>query len=453
MISNNSRRKFLKNSALSTAALGVGLHPVPILKNRKPAEMMRVAIMGVCNRGRALANAFSAAKDCEVAYVCEVDNRCVSDVLADIAKHQNTVPQVEKDIRKVLEDKSIDAVAIAAPDHWHAPAAIMACQAGKHVYVEKPCSHNPQEGEWLVDAAKKYNRVVQMGNQRRTWSNVQQCIREIQDGIVGRVYYANAWYVNGRPTIGKGKKMSPPAELDFDLWQGPAPRREYQDNIHPYEWHWFWHWGTGELLNNGTHFLDLMRWGLEVDYPTYVVSTGGRYHYQDDWQTPDTQTVSIDFAEGKTMTWESRSCSRLPIHGQTAGISFHGEGGSVVLESGNAYSVYDNDRSPKVIKHVTADSSKEHNQQDTYGPGLLYDIGHVENFLNAIRMNGVPNSEIVGGQKSVLLCQLGNIAYRTRSGLHIDSSNGHIIDDAKLNAAEAHGLWGREYEPGWKPVV
>lgn len=448
MQDQNTRRKFIKNSVVTTASLGLGVQPFSILKGRNQASKLNVAIMGVCNRGKALSNAFAAAKDCEISYVCEVDSRCVGDALQDIAKYQTAVPKVEKDIRKVLEDPSLDAIAIAAPDHWHAPAAIMACQAGKHVYVEKPCSHNPQEGEWLVAAAKKYKRVVQMGNQRRTWSNVQQAIREIHEGVIGNVYYANSWYVNARPSIGFGKKVSPPAELDFDLWQGPAPRKSYQDNIHPYEWHWFWHWGTGELLNNGTHFLDLMRWGMQVDYPTYVVSTGGRYHYKDDWETPDTQTVTITFGEGKTMNWESRSCNRLPVHGQSAGTTFHGEGGSVLIESGNAYKVYDNDRSPKVIKHVTADSSKEHDQQNTYGPGLLYDIGHVENFLDAVRNGGTPNSEIEGGHQSVLLCQLGNIAYRTQSGLHIDSKNGHIV-----NNPEAQKLWSREYEKGWKPKV
>ncbi|MBK8501658.1 MAG: Gfo/Idh/MocA family oxidoreductase [Saprospiraceae bacterium] len=449
----NTRRRFIKHSIATTVPLSFGVQPVSWLTTKNPANKINVAIMGVCNRGRALANAFAAAKDCEISYICEVDSRCIADVLKDVAQYQTSVPKVEKDIRKVLEDKSIDALVIAAPDHWHAPAAIMACQAGKHVYVEKPCSHNPQEGEWLVDAAKKHKRVVQMGNQRRTWSNVQACIRDLHDGLIGNVYYANAWYVNGRPSIGYGKKTNPPAELDFDLWQGPAPRRAYQDNIHPYEWHWFWHWGTGELLNNGTHFVDLMRWGLQVDYPTYVVSTGGRFHYKDDWQTPDTQTVSINFGETKSMTWESRSCSRLPVHGQSAGVSFHGEGGSVVLESGNAYTVYDNDSKPKVIKQVTADSSKEHDQQNVYGPGLLYDIGHVENFLKAVRENGTPNSEIVGGQQSVLLCQLGNIAYRTKSGLHIDPANGHLIDNSHLNSPEAHQLWSRDYEPEWKPVV
>jgi predicted dehydrogenase len=448
MKSKNTRRQFVKQAAVSTAAIGGLLQPFSILKKRNVADKINVAIMGVCNRGRALANAFAAAENSEITYICEVDSRCVADVLKDIAKYQKAVPKVETDIRKVLEDSSLDAIAIAAPDHWHAPAAIMACQAGKHVYVEKPCSHNPQEGEWLVAAAKKHNRVVQMGNQRRTWSNVQKCITDLHSGLIGNVYYANAWYVNGREPIGYGKKQPSPAELNFDLWQGPAPRKQYQDNLHPYNWHWFWHWGTGEALNNGTHFLDLMRWGLQVDYPSYVVSTGGRFHYQDDWQTPDTQTISIEFDQKKSMTWESRSCSRLPIHGQSAGVTFHGDGGSVVLESGNAYTVYDNDRKPKVVKEVVAQDSKEHSQIDTYGPGLLMDLGHVENFLDAIISGSTPNSEIEGGHKSVLLCQLGNIAYRTQSGLRINSSDGHIVGNS-----EAEKLWSRTYEPGWQPAI
>jgi len=446
-VKNRSRRQFIRDSVVSTAALGM-VSPVGILKNSQPAKMLNVAVMGVRARGKALCNGFSAAKDCEVSYICEVDDRYVAGALEVIAKNQKRVPKVEKDLRKVLEDKSVDALVIAAPDHWHAPAAIMALQAGKHVYVEKPCSHNPQEGEWLVAAARKHNKVVQMGNQRRTWSNVQECIKDIHAGDIGEVYYASAWYTGTRPSIGHGKVVTPPKEFDFDLWQGPAPRKEYQDNIHPYEWHWFWHWGTGEALNNGTHFIDLMRWGLQVDYPTYVASTGGRYAYDDDWQTPDTQMISIEFGDKKSMTWESRSCSAMRIHGQGAGITFYGTGGSAVLESGNAYTLYDNDRKNNVIKTVSKEDAKDHDQSNLLGPGLAMDLGHIENFLDAVRNGGKPNSEIEGGHKSVLLCQLGNIAYRTKTGLHIDPSNGHI-----KNNREAQKLWGREYESGWKPMV
>lgn len=432
------------------AGAGMLATPFSIFKEGMPAKKITVAIMGIRSRGNALAKVFASQEDCEIAYLCEVDERYYEKTLKDIAPFQQKKPKLEKDIRKVLEDKTLDAIVIAAPDHWHAPAAIMACQAGKHVYVEKPCSHNPREGELLVEASRKYKRVVQMGNQRRSWPNVQACMQDIHSGIIGKVYYANAWYSNTRPSIGYGKQTAVPDYLDFDLWQGPAPRKAYQDNLHPYNWHWFWHWGTGEALNNGTHFLDLMRWGLQVDYPKRVVSSGGRFHYHDDWETPDTQTINIEFEGGKSFSWESRSCNSLPIHGFTAGVVFHGDGGSIVLGSGNTYKVFDNDRNPKLIKDVTEESlaADQPNQRNTVGPGAWFDAPHVLNFLQAIRNGESLRSEIDGGHKSTLLCQLGNIAYRTGRALHIDQRNGRIIGDM-----EAMKLWGREYEPGWEIVV
>lgn len=445
---SQSRRHFVKNSTWMTAGITIGPQPFNILRKRNLADQISVAVMGVCSRGKALANAFAAAENCDVTYICEVDDRYVQDTLDGMAKHQEFKPSIEKDIRKVLEDSGVDAIVIAAPDHWHAIAGIMGCQAGKHVYVEKPCSHNPQEGEWLVQAARKYDRVVQMGNQYRSWSNIKQAIHELHQGIIGDVYYANAWYANARGSIGKGKKTTPPPELDFDLWQGPAPRRDYQDNLHPYHWHWFWHWGTGEALNNGTHFVDLARWGLQADYPTYVSSSGGRFHYQDDWETPDTQAISIEFANGTAMTWESRSCNTMRKHGQSAGVAFYGTGGSMILGSGNKYAVYDNSRTPKLFKRAEAENARELDQISLLGPGLSMDIVHVQNFLEAIRHGSKLNSEIEGGHKSVLLCQLGNIAYRTKSNLHLDAANGHILDNQN-----AQKLWSREYEPGWDPNI
>ncbi len=443
------RRTFIQQSL--AAGAGMSLTPQSVnLLTRKPNQLLNVAIMGIRSRGQALAKAFAAQADCEVSYLIEVDERYVADCLSAVAEFQKKVPKVEKDLRTVLEDKSLDALVIAAPDHWHAPAAIMACQAGKHVYVEKPCSHNPREGELLLEAQEKYNRVIQMGNQRRTWSNVQACIQDLHSGIIGKVYYARAWYANSRGPIGFGKEAEIPSYLDFDLWQGPAPRVPYRDNIHPYNWHWFWHWGTGEALNNGTHFLDLMRWGLEVDFPNRVVSTGGRYHYQDDWETPDTQVISIEFEGGKAMTWESRSSNPFREHGNSAGVVFHGEGGTVVLDSGNSYKVYDNERQAKLIKEVTADSGKESqaDELNTVGPGMILDMGHIKNFLDGIRKGTSLNSDIEGGHKSVLLCQLGNIAYRTGRALYINPHNGHIMGDT-----EAMKLWSRTYQKGWEPII
>ena len=447
MSTPTTRRKFIQ----TTAALGTGFSLIPqsfaILSEGSPAKKITVAIMGIRSRGNALAKVFASQKDCEVAYLCEVDERYFSKTLEGIAPSQKRKPKLEKDIRKVLEDPALDAVVIAAPDHWHAPAAIMACQGGKHVYVEKPCSHNPHEGELLVKASRRYNRIVQMGNQRRSWSNVQEAIRELHAGIIGRVYFSRGWYANTRGPIGFGKPAAVPNELDFDLWQGPAPRRAYQDNLHPYNWHWFWHWGTGEALNNGTHFVDLMRWGLEEEFPKRVVSTGGRFHYKDDWETPDTQTINFEFESGKAMIWESRSCNGYHEHGSSAGVIFYGEKGSMVIPSGNAYTVYDNSRQSKVIKAVTEQKADDQqpNQQNTVGPGYWYDAAHVQNFLDAIRGGSVPRSEIESGHKSTLLCQLGNIAYRTGRALHIDQRNGHIVGDA-----EAMKLWSRNYEPGWE---
>ena len=183
----------------------------------------------------------------------------------------------------------------------------MAMQAGKHAYLEKPCSYAPAEGEILIQAATKYKRVLQMGNQRRAWPNVREGIMALKEGAIGRAYFGKSWYATNRKPIGIGKETVVPEWLDWDLWQGPATRVPYKDNVVHYNWHWFWHWGTGEALNNGTHMIDLLRWGLDVDYPTMVSSVGGRYFANDDWETPDTQTISIEFGNKCSMTWEGRS--------------------------------------------------------------------------------------------------------------------------------------------------
>jgi predicted dehydrogenase len=345
----------------------------------------------------------------------------------------------------VLEDKSVDAVVIATPDHWHAPAAILACAAGKHVYVEKPISHNPNEGELVIQASKKYNRIVQMGNQRRSWPNIIQCVNELHSGIIGNVYFAKGWYTNSRKTIGIGKVAPVPANLDYELWQGTAPRKEYKDNLIHYNWHWFWNWGTGEALNNGTHEIDLIRWGLGADYPTRLSSLGGRYHFKDDWETPDTQVINADFENGKSFTWESRSCNNYSVEGAGRGVIFYGDNGTLVTKGGNAYTVYD--PSNKVVKDITEQNNSD--KTNTVSPGGEFLDGiHLNNFFDTIRGNTVQNSPAEQGFKSVLICQLGNISYRTKRLLNIDSKNGHILNDE-----EAMKLWKRDYEKGWEPII
>lgn len=445
----DNRREFLKKAAIGTAAASFG-GVLPGFNAKSYGSILgandrvTVAVMGVNARGRALATNFALQKNCEVIYVSDVDTRAADKCITAVAKNQGKKPKAAPDFRKPLEDKNLDALIVAAPDHWHAPAAIIASQAGKHVYLEKPCSHNPNEGELLVKAAEKYKNVIQMGNQRRSWPNVAAAIKEVHNGAIGKVYMARTWYANNRPSIGIGKKVSVPSWLNYDLWQGPAPRVDFKDNLIHYNWHWFWHWGTGEALNNGTHFVDLARWGLGVEYPTKVTSVGGRYAYQDDWETPDTQVIGLEFGDKGTITWEGRSCNGRSTDGSSVGVVFYGDKGSLQINGGNEYQIHD--LKNKLVKEVKNDTKFV--EGDLMNPSQALDANHIQNFFSAIKDGGKLNSDIVSGHQSTLLVQLGNIAQRTGATLNVDPSNGHILDNS-----DAMKYWSREYEPGWEPKV
>lgn len=442
-----NRRKFIQQSSQATAAVVTAPQGFNLFKNHlSPAKQIRVAVMGVNSRGEALATNLAQMPDTEVAYICDVDRLVLERVSQKIAGIQKTTPKGEKDIRKVLEDKDLDAIVIAAPDHWHAPASILGMQAGKHVYVEKPCSHNPREGELLIQAVNKYKRVFQMGNQRRSWTNINRLMAELKSGVIGHVYMAKGWYANNRASIGYGKHAAVPAHLDYDLWQGPAPRRPYQDNLIHYNWHWFRHWGTGEALNNGTHEIDVMRWGLGVGLPTRVVANGGRYHYHDDWEFPDTAVINFEFDDKKLITWEQRSCNNLPIEQDGRGVIFYGTAGSVIVGGGDSYKVLD--EKSKVIKEVKPAQAQAGSSTNTASPDANLDGIHLHNFLNSIRTGALNNSRVEEAHQSVLCCQLGNIAWFTGRILNINPLDGHIIGDK-----EAMQYWSRDYEPGWEPVV
>jgi predicted dehydrogenase len=446
---NKSRRAFIKKTTMSGAAVSLG----GILPGFSTAsyrniiganDKIMVASMGVNSRGLAVASNFAAQKNAAVLYVCDVDSRAADKCIDSVEKIQNKRPAASPDFRKALEDKNVDVLIVTAPDHWHAPAAILGCAAGKHVYLEKPCSHNPNEGEMVIKAAKKYNRVLQMGNQRRSWPNVVAAIGELHGGVIGRPYFAKTWYTNNRPTIGKGKEVEVPSWLNYDLWQGPAPRKPYRDNLIHYNWHWFWHWGTGEALNNGTHMVDLARWGLGVEYPIRVNSAGGRYRYQDDWQTPDTQVINLEFDNNTAITWEGRSCNGRSIEGSSVGVMFYGETGSLLIESGNSYKIYDLQN--KLVKEVKNDMQVD--ARNLSNPTQELDALHIQNFFDGIRNGTKVNSDIVSGHQSTLLVQLGNIALRSGRTLNIDPKTGHIVNDN-----EAMKYWSREYQPGWEPKV
>ncbi len=442
----NSRRDFVRKTVLGTSVLSAG-GVLPGFSAKSYArivganEKIVVSMMGVNSRGKALAKNFALQENCEVAHICDVDSRAITACMEAIKDKQATVPNGFGDFRKSLESKDIDAMVIAAPDHWHAPASLLAMQAGKHVYVEKPCCHNPMEGEILVEAARKYNKVIQMGNQRRSWPNVVKAIEELKRGAIGNVYFGKGWYTNNRGPIGTGKIAEVPPWLNWDLWQGPAPRKEYKDNILHYNWHWFWHWGTGEALNNGTHMIDLLRWGLQVDFPVRVSSNGGRFRYRDDWETPDTQVINLDFDKGVSMSWEGRSCNGKNIEGSSVGVMFYGEKGSILIPSGNSYTIFD--LQSKVIKEVK--EQVEIDPRDLSNPSEQVDALHIKNMFDGIK-NGAPlHSDVESGYKSTLLVQLGNISQRVGRSLNIDPANGHILKDN-----EASKYWSRTYEKGWE---
>jgi predicted dehydrogenase len=296
----------------------------------------------------------------------------------------------------------------------------------------------------LQKAVTKYNKLVQMGNQRRSMPTLIQAAKEVHDGIIGNAYFAKAWYTNNRKSIGFGKKIPVPSTLDFELWQGPAPRQDYVDNLVHYNWHWRWNWGTGEACNNGTHEIDCCRWFLGVDFPTKVTSAGGRYAYKDDWQTPDTQVAAFEFGDKKSITWESRSCNLFPVEGAGRGFIIYGDKGTLVNDGGGDYKVFDTDN--KLVKEIKSDTKAD--STNTVSSTGNLDFYHFHNFVDSVRGETTLNSPIIEGHKSVLLCHLANIAQRTGTTLHCSPDNGHI-----LNNEEAMQLWKRTYEKGWEPVV
>jgi predicted dehydrogenase len=413
--------------------VGVGLATATVgslrLESASPNRSVVVGIMGLHSRGTRLAQAFAKTPDVEVGYLCDVDARAFEKAAKAIAPDQEKPGKQVVDFRRMLDDKDVDAIVIATPDHWHAPAAILACAAGKDVYVEKPCSHNPREGELLVAAAEKHKRIVQMGNQRRSWPAVRDAITAAKTKI-GRAYFGRCWYANSRAATGRRVEAATPKWLDWEQWQGPAPRRPFSSNIVPYKWHWYWDWGTGELGNNAVHAVDLARWALDVDYATRIVSSGGRYHFDDAQETPDAHMVSWEFPGRKQITFETMSCNRYGVDGTGFGACILGTEGSVTI---GAREWVRRDLRGKVIERAKIAGGN---------------APHVEDFIQSMRTRRAPNSEIVGGHQSTLLTHLGNIAHRTSHALRCDAKTGHILDDD-----DATRLWSRDYEAGWAPRV
>lgn len=423
-----TRRAALQRSAALglTAAFTPLFSPASLRAANAAGRKIRVAVMGL-GRGMSHVSALLAQNDVEVAWLAEVDPNRLAKGMRAVAEKQAAPCQGVQDFRRFLEDKTLDAVFVAAPNFWHTPAALLAMQAGKHVYVEKPGSQNPHEAEMIVAASRKYKRLVQMGNQRRTW--MREAIEALHGGVIGEVRFARAFYYASRKAVGQGA-IPAPEDLDLNLWQGPvADERDMRPFVH-YDWHWLWHWGNGELGNNGVHTLDILRWGLRVGYPERVTYNGGRYWHSDRQETPDTGTAVFDF--GKVgMEWVQSSAMARAAEKPLAECVFYGDNGTFSM-SGPAWTVSD----PKGVKVGEGKGA---------GGG---DIAHIGNFVNVVRGEGTLNSPIEEGQVSSMLCHLGNIAYRTNTVVRCDPKTGKLVENP---AGEK--LWKRAYRPGWEPKV
>jgi predicted dehydrogenase len=419
-MSSVDRRHFLKTSAATLTTMSA---LTAAAAADRPNDKIILAVMGVNGRGRDLLHGFSALDDVHIAYICDPDDRVIPKALAAINSRQQRPPKVERDVRRILEDKDVTALVIAAPDHWHALATVWACQAGMHVYVEKPISHNLVEGRRMVEAARKYDRVVQVGTQRRSAAYFASAVEFVRSGQLGKVPFARTWIAGNRPGIGHKADGPTPSGVDYDLWSGPAPLRPFNPNRFHYVWHWHWDYGTGELGNNGIHALDAARWLLGLDAPLRVTSGGGKFFYDDDQQTPDTMIVSFEFPN-TCVTWEHRIWSKTGIEGRPYGVVLYGQKGTLVFD----------DKGWHVIDGIEASDKAGEIERP-----------HFRNFLDSIKEHKRPNADIEEGHKSTRLCHLGNIAFRVGRKLSFDAERETFVNDE-----EANRLLRRDYR---KPFV
>jgi predicted dehydrogenase len=429
-----NRRNVLKAAAVLGGAGLIGTQGAWAGAN----DRIRVAVMGMGGRGGELMTLSSKIKDVEIAAVCDPDESRMRTWAASMEALSGKRPRTEADIRRILEDKTIDAVLISCCNHWHALAGIWACQAGKHVYVEKPVSHNLFEGRKLVEAARKYNRCVQGGIQNRSNHRIRKAIKLLHEGVIGDVYMARWIIAARRDPIGFQQPEKPPADLHWDLWLGPAPEQPFHRNLVHYNWHWFWDFGNGEMGNNGTHFMDVARWGLGVELPARVHSVGGRYGYKDQAMTPNTQTTTYEYPDGRILACDIRGV----YTGEDSGWYFYGADGSMWMGPGGDFKVYwKTNKSPDSIRSFSREMDEGVEPQTT---GV---IGHVRNFYDSIRTGEwkALRGEIEQLYLSTALCLLANISYRcgaTKLTFHPDTE--------RFDSSEANLLATRPYR---KPYV
>ncbi len=420
-----TRRKFIKTAGAGIAA---SASPFIIARARGQAtasERVRHAVIGAGGQGRSHCRGFADLKQCQLVAVCDVDRERRARAVKGLP-NSNKIAQYE-DYRRVIGDKTIDTISIATPDHWHTPIALAAIVAGKHVYVEKPCSHNIIEGHLLAEAAKKFRRCVQHGTQNRSNGDVKAAVRFMRDGGLGKVRMAKAINHQLRGPIGRAPETDPPPGVDYDLWLGPAPKHRFTKNRWHYNWHWFWDYGTGDMGNDGIHQVDIARWGLGVRFPKVLTASGGQLFYNDDHETPDTQVVTFEYDDCYLM-YEMRLWTPYKLEGHDNGDVFYGDKGT--LEVG---------REGCVVKLVGKEKKRI---KGAGGPGIM------QNFIDAVKAGdpSMLDAPIEEGAISAALCHLGNITTRLGCGqLKYDPAKRSVPGNP-----EATALLGRKYRAGYE---
>ena len=446
---STNRRSFIKKATVGAMGVAIG-SKLNAMSAKSYANIIgandriNVAIQGLGRRYPAYKLPIvNKDNNVKLLYLCDVMKSQRDEAAANFGKDLNYKIALENDIRKVLADKDVDAVFMATPDHWHTPGALMAMQAGKHVYLEKPCSHNMQENELVVAAQEKYNKVVQMGNQQRSSVETKEIVDDIQNGVIGKTYKATAFYINKRGEVPAQIKQAPPEGFDWDLFQGPAPRRDYTHNTFNYNWHWYgWDYGTAEMGNNATHELDVARWALGVELPEHVNVRSGKNQFLDDgWEMYDSMEARFTFSDGQVIEWDGQSRNGYNKYGRDRGTIIYGSEGSVIVDRGG-YELFD--RKGKLIRDSKSSGSES---GVALGGGGSLTTRHAVNFFETIRGKEVLTSPIQQGATSQAMTHYANIASRTGKSFEVDSKTGRIFD------RDAMALWGRTYEPGWEPKL
>jgi predicted dehydrogenase len=434
MSTPRDRRQFLQDAGRGLAAMTACHLSAPVLRAADANERIQVGVIGPGGMGSSHLNELVGRQDVTVSHVCDVDSQRLAAASQLVRDRTGRDVQAVSDLRRILDDPQVDAVWIATPDHWHAPATILACEAGKHVYVEKPCSHNLREGRLMIEAARRHNRVVQVGTQSRSVTHVIEAMRALREGIIGEVLVAKAWNSQRRGSIGRQQPCDPPEHLDFDLWLGPAPVQPYQPNLLHGVWRWWYAFGVGDIGNDGVHDIDLARWGLGVEgHPHTVTALGGKYYFDDDQQWPDTQYVVFEYPgtgssqRTRQLIFEQRIWSPYFQEGHENGNAFYGTKGMMILGKKSGWQVV-----------------LERNQPGPSMKGTFSLPEHHQDFLDCIRTGARPHADIEIGHLTASLCHLGNIATRVNRVVHLDPATEQVIGDD-----EAAALLHRTYRDHW----